>query len=130
MPLLGSPVGEGLPTSSAIFDPPSNDYDELDDDDHNDSLLPLPHLTPMPLLGGSSSYDMSDIQSRIYAAQIASVVARQAPQDRRQVVVGLAADLGHTKKSSSDDHASLEVSQEQRREFLEIVRLVQLCKVW
>lgn len=123
-------MGEGLPHSSAIFDPPSTDYDELEDDDHNDSLLPLPHLTPMPLVGGSSSYDLSDVQSRIYAAQIASVVARQAPQERRQVVVGLAADLGHAGGKGADFGAAEVVTQEQRREFLEIIRLVQLCRVW
>lgn len=119
MPLLGSPTGEGALSSSAIFDPPSDDYDEIEEDDHNDMLLPLPHLTPMPLIGGSQE---SDVHGRIYAAQIASIISRQAPSDRRQVVVGLGVDIGpRPNEDLSDDH---------RKEFLEVVRLTQLCQVW
>lgn len=115
---MASPIGEGLPPSSAIFDPPSEEYDDTDDD-YNDALLPLPHLTPMPLIGGSQE---SDIQGRIYAAQIASLIARQSPLDRRQVVVGLGADIG--------PRPGEEPTQNHRKEFLEVVRLTQLCRVW
>lgn len=71
----------------------------------------------MPLIGGCNE---SDVYGKIYAAQIASLISRQAPSEKRQVVVGLGVGPAPGK----------ELTEDHRKEFLEVIRLTQLCKVW
>lgn len=73
----------------------------------------------MPLIGGSHE---DDIHGRIYATQIASLISREAPSNKCQIVVGLGVDIGP--KPGQD------LTAEHRKEFLEVIRLTQLCKVW
>lgn len=89
------------------------------DDDEQQLLFPLPELTPIPLVGA----DTDDTSGRLYSTLIASMVSRQAPEENRTVVVGLGGDIG-----PRNDHES--VTKEHRRELLEVIRLVQKCKVW
>lgn len=128
VPLLASPVPTHLLnplSSSAYTSSGGGDYDDdgnfIEDGQDDTSFLPLPYLTPMPLLGASATEDGGDWGS-IYAAQIASLVARQAPEDRRIVVVGLGPDVG--------PRPGQEVELEHRREFLEVVKLVEASRVW
>ncbi|KAL8708714.1 MAG: hypothetical protein Q9220_006439 [cf. Caloplaca sp. 1 TL-2023] len=53
----------------------------------DDSLLPMTHLTPKTLLGGSNQE--RETIGQLYAAQIASIIATKNPQDKRTVLVGL-----------------------------------------
>lgn len=116
VPLIGNPIGTNNNTNLSSYY--SNDDDEDDDDD--ESLLPLPYLTPVPMLGGRIGMKDGETQGEIYAAQIASVIARQAPGDRRQVVIGLAPEL--------INHG--EITKETRLEFLGLIKLVQDTRVW
>ncbi|KAI9677685.1 MAG: hypothetical protein M1817_006640 [Caeruleum heppii] len=52
-----------------------------------DSLLPLPSLTPTTILGSAGS-DRETI-GQLYATQIASMIASKNPDEKRTVVVGL-----------------------------------------
>ena len=52
-----------------------------------DSLLPISHLTPKTLLGGSTSE--RETVSQLYATQIASAIVTRDPKEKRTVVVGL-----------------------------------------
>ncbi|KAL8743991.1 MAG: hypothetical protein Q9190_003711 [Brigantiaea leucoxantha] len=54
---------------------------------HEDSLLPLTHLTPQTLLGGSNAD--REIVGQLYATQIANIIATKDPQEDRTVVIGL-----------------------------------------
>ncbi|KAK9464932.1 hypothetical protein V1512DRAFT_249620 [Lipomyces arxii] len=80
------------------------------------SLLPLNRLTPIPMLGASSD----DIEGRIYAAQIASLICRQSPEERRLVVIGMA----HAHNPSDT------ITTSSRMEFIDILNLVGKCRVW
>jgi proteasome assembly chaperone 3 len=51
------------------------------------SLLPLAHLTPTTLLGGT--VPERETLGQLYAAQIASAVAKRNPEERRMLVLGL-----------------------------------------
>ena len=53
----------------------------------DDTLLPMPHLTPKTLLGGSSTE--RETMGQLYATQIASVIATKNPQENRTLLVGL-----------------------------------------
>ncbi|KAI4187764.1 MAG: hypothetical protein L6R41_002610 [Letrouitia leprolyta] len=52
-----------------------------------DSLLPMTHLTPKTLLGGSNQE--RETVGQLYAAQVASIIAAKDPHERRSVIVGL-----------------------------------------
>lgn len=52
-----------------------------------DSLLPMPHLTPKTLLGGSTA--IRETTGQLYATQIASTIATRNPQETRTVLLGL-----------------------------------------
>ncbi|KAL8993420.1 MAG: hypothetical protein Q9188_007333 [Gyalolechia gomerana] len=52
-----------------------------------DSLLPMTHLTPKTLLGGSNQE--RETLGQLYAAQIASIIAAKDPHEKRSVTVGL-----------------------------------------
>lgn len=71
MPLTGSAAGlveMTLPTASH-------------------GLMPSTHLTPKTLLGGGG--DDRETLGQLYAAQIASRLSLQSPEDRRTLVLGL-----------------------------------------
>lgn len=53
----------------------------------NPSLLPLAHLTPRTLLGGGG--EERESSGQLYAAQIASHIARKNPEEGRTLLVGL-----------------------------------------
>ncbi len=52
-----------------------------------DTLLPMTHLTPKTLLGGSNQE--RETIGQLYAAQIASIIAAKNPHEKRTVLVGL-----------------------------------------
>ncbi|KAI9879665.1 MAG: hypothetical protein M1830_007772 [Pleopsidium flavum] len=72
-------------------------------------LLPLPHLTPMTLLGGGDPD--REIMGQLYGTQIASAVATKKPEDTRVIVVGL----------------GLSKIEADREIFLDIMELVLKC---
>ena len=55
--------------------------------DYEDSLLPMAHLTPKTLLGGSTTE--REIVGQLYATQIASAIVTRHPEEKRTVLVGL-----------------------------------------
>lgn len=55
--------------------------------DDTDSLLPLAHLSPKTLLGGSTSE--RETVGQLYATQIASAIVTKNPEEKRTVLVGL-----------------------------------------
>ncbi|KAF3916046.1 hypothetical protein ABW21_db0203167 [Orbilia brochopaga] len=61
-----------------------------DDDDADDSLLPLTHLTPKCLLGASTSERQA--QGQLYAVQLVSLLAMRNIRETRTVLVGLGFD--------------------------------------
>ncbi|KAK9459273.1 uncharacterized protein V1516DRAFT_679464 [Lipomyces oligophaga] len=89
-------------------------YVEADDEDDY-SLLPLTHLTPMGLIGAPPD----DAEGRMYAVQIASLISRQAPEERRTVVVSLA-PMKYGQMTT----------EQQREMFLTIVEMVGECRLW
>ena len=66
------------PSFAEQYIPSSND---------EDSLLPIAHLTPKTLLGGSTTE--RETISQLYATQIASAIVTRNPEEKRTVVVGL-----------------------------------------
>ncbi|MCJ1276943.1 hypothetical protein MMC21_004751 [Puttea exsequens] len=54
--------------------------------DDDSSLLPMSHLTPKTLLGGSTSE--REIVGQLYATQIASAIATRNPEEKRTILVG------------------------------------------
>lgn len=52
-----------------------------------DDLLPMPHLHPKTLLGGSTSE--RETIGQLYATQIASAIATKDPQENRTLLLGL-----------------------------------------
>ncbi|KAK6338683.1 hypothetical protein TWF696_009495 [Orbilia brochopaga] len=61
-----------------------------EDDDADDSLLPLTHLTPKCLLGASTPERQA--QGQLYAVQLASLLAMRNIRETRTVLVGLGFD--------------------------------------
>ncbi|CAN6672544.1 hypothetical protein TRVA0_046S00848 [Trichomonascus vanleenenianus] len=90
-----------------------------EEDSGQDMLTPLPHLTPMPLVGGGGD---RDVAGKLYAAIVASLVSRQAPQEKRKVMVALGPGVG--------PRPDEDITKNHRKELLEVVRLVQQCRVW
>ena len=74
-----------------------------------DELLPLTHLTPRTLLGGSNA-ERENI-GRLYAAQIASAIATKNPDESRTVLIG----FGLSKVTAS------------RETFFDLLDLVTQC---
>ncbi|EWC43624.1 hypothetical protein DRE_01511 [Drechslerella stenobrocha 248] len=65
------------------------------DDDADDGLLPLTHLTPRCLLGASTPERQA--QGQLYAVQLASLLAMRNIRETRAVLVGLGFDVAeHT----------------------------------
>ena len=52
-----------------------------------DALLPMPHLSPKTLLGGSTFE--RETMGQLYATQIASAIITRNPDEKRTVLVGL-----------------------------------------
>ena len=74
-----------------------------------DDLLPLSHLTPNNLLGGSTSE--RETVGQLYATQIASTITLKNPDEHRSIIIGLGLDR-------------IETTREQ---FLDILELVSRC---
>uniref|UniRef100_A0A060SXD5 ARAD1A08514p n=1 Tax=Blastobotrys adeninivorans TaxID=409370 RepID=A0A060SXD5_BLAAD len=86
--------------------------------DQQVDMFPLPHLTPMPLIGA----DSNDIQGRLYASQVASTISRQSPEEKRTVVIGLGPDIG--------PRVDEPITAHHRKQLVEVIRLVEQCRVW
>ncbi|MCJ1455372.1 hypothetical protein MMC28_005727 [Mycoblastus sanguinarius] len=52
-----------------------------------DGLLPMAHLTPKTLLGGSTSE--RETVGQLYATQIASIIITKKPEEKRTILIGL-----------------------------------------
>lgn len=52
-----------------------------------DALLPMAHLTPKTLLGGSTSE--RETVGQLYATQMASAIVTRNPDEKRTVLIGL-----------------------------------------
>ncbi|KAI4171339.1 MAG: hypothetical protein LQ348_006941 [Seirophora lacunosa] len=72
------PLGVSNPTSTDQYLPSAT---------ADDSLLPMTHLTPKTLLGGSNAE--RETIGQLYAAQIASIIATNNPHEKRTVLLGL-----------------------------------------
>ncbi|CAF9928273.1 MAG: hypothetical protein ALECFALPRED_003989 [Alectoria fallacina] len=55
--------------------------------DDEDALLPMAHLSPKTLLGGSTSE--RETLGHLYATQIATAIVTRNPEEKRTVLVGL-----------------------------------------
>ncbi|KAI9697998.1 MAG: hypothetical protein M1836_004351 [Candelina mexicana] len=77
--------------------------------DTEGSLLPMPHLTPTTILGGT--VPERETMGQLYATQIATSIATKNPEENRMVVVGLGLD-----KIDGD-----------RETFFDIIELVLQC---
>ncbi|KAL8782550.1 MAG: hypothetical protein Q9213_005275 [Squamulea squamosa] len=71
----------------------------------DDSLLPMTHLTPKTLLGGSTQE--RETLGQLYAAQIASLIASKNPEEKRTVMVGLG--LSKVEASREDFYDTLDL---------------------
>ncbi|KAL8964497.1 MAG: hypothetical protein Q9197_006906 [Variospora fuerteventurae] len=72
------PLSVSNPTSTGQYLPTATSQD---------SLLPMTHLTPKTLLGGSNP--QRETIGQLYATQIASIIATKNPHEKRTVLVGL-----------------------------------------
>lgn len=81
-------------------------HTEYDDDGEDISNLPLTHLTPMSLVGGSNA----DTLGQIIAVQVASQVVKDSPTEVRTVFVS----IGRVNQEDYDD----------------VLEGVKLCRVW
>ncbi|KAK9480737.1 hypothetical protein V1514DRAFT_340784 [Lipomyces japonicus] len=106
IPLTGSPVQQYAFNTDSTGE----------DDDF--SLLAPSHITPTPILGASHD----DVEGHIYAAQIAALIGRQNPDERRLVVVGLPY-LG----PRTDNEI---LTMQARGLFLDILQLVSQVRIW
>ena len=76
---------------------------------NDDSLLPMAHLTPKTLLGGSNQE--RETVGQLYATQIASIIANKNPHEKRTVLIGL----------------GLSKSEASREAFYDTIDLVKRC---
>ena len=84
-------------------------------------LLPLPHLTPVALLGAGGGGQRESL-GQLYAVQIATAISMRDPSEARTVLVGLGLRKGANKGGGAKDvEAEAEVG---RDEFFEILELV------
>lgn len=97
---------------------PSNDYMDGDGEDGEMEETPS-HLNPRFLLG--SANDARGEIAQLYAVQIASLVVRQSPDERRMLLVG----IGLKGKLASDYD-----SEEARTLINEVVGMVDTCRIW
>ncbi|KAL2039122.1 hypothetical protein N7G274_008171 [Stereocaulon virgatum] len=76
---------------------------------NEDALLPIAHLTPKTLLGGSTSE--RETVGQLYATQIASVIVTRNPEEKRTVIIGF----------------GLKQYESNREVFYDTVELVEQC---
>ena len=76
---------------------------------NGNSLLPMTHLSPHTLLGGSTSE--RETVGQLYATQIASAIVTRNPEEKRTVLLG----IGLSKMETS------------REVFYDMIDLVQQC---
>ncbi|KAI9786904.1 MAG: hypothetical protein M1839_005135 [Geoglossum umbratile] len=60
----------------------------LPSDEEGGGLLPMTHLTPTTVLGGTGSSERETL-AQLYATQIASAIAARNPEETRMLVLGL-----------------------------------------
>lgn len=77
------------------------------------------HLNPRFLLG--SANDARGEIAQLYAMQIASLVVRQSPEERRTLLVG----IGLKGKLASDYD-----SEEARTLIHEVMGMIDTCRIW
>ncbi|KAL9075192.1 MAG: hypothetical protein Q9161_001878 [Pseudevernia consocians] len=70
-----------------------------------DALLPLAHLSPKTLLGGSTSE--RETVGQLYATQIASAIVTRNPDEKRTVLVGLGLSKFEARRESFYDTLDL-----------------------
>jgi hypothetical protein len=91
----------------------------LPDEDEEGMQNTPPHLNPRFLLGSSS--DPRGEIAQLYAVQIATLVVKQNPQERRTLLVG----VGLKGKIASNYE-----SEEARALILGVLDLAGECRVW
>jgi proteasome assembly chaperone 3 len=79
------------------------------DFEEEDGMLPLPHLTPTTLLGGT--VPERDATGQLLAVQLASIITARNKDENRMVMLGL----------------GLKDAELERQSFLELVELVGTC---
>lgn len=72
------PLDSPNPNFADQYMPSSND---------EDALLPMAHLSPKTLLGGSTPE--RETVGQLYATQIASAIVIRNPEEKRTVLIGL-----------------------------------------
>ena len=77
-PQIHVPLDSSDPNFADQYMPSGND---------EDTLLPMAHLSPKTLLGGSTSE--RETVGHLYATQIASAIVARNPEEKRTVLVGL-----------------------------------------
>lgn len=101
-----------VPLDSAHHVLLENSLPNIDEDEgevFDDSLLPLPHLTPVTLLGGAD--ETREQTGQLLAVQIASAITSRNKEEGRMVTVGL----------------GLKQKEMDQRSFMEILELVGRC---
>ncbi|KAI9799448.1 MAG: hypothetical protein M1825_004548 [Sarcosagium campestre] len=78
-----------LPT---VGDDPGLDFEDGENSNEIDGLLPLPYLTPKTILGGSTS-ERSTV-GRLLAAHAATMMIARDADETRLVVLGLGLEMG------------------------------------
>lgn len=81
-------------------------HTEYDDEGQDISHLPLTHLTPMSLVGGSNS----DTLGQIVALQVASQIVKDSPTEVRTVFVSIGRITGE--------------------DYNGVIEGVNLCRIW
>lgn len=131
---IGRMLSVGLsPSLSGVSRAMRQDLERMDGQPGNESnndvaeesdmhLMPASNLSVKPLIGSSSLYDSA---GPIFASMVASVVSKQSPTESRSIIVGLGPSLGP--KPGSED---FRITKTHRMQLLEIVKLVQQCRVW
>jgi proteasome assembly chaperone 3 len=87
--------------------------------DEDEMELSPPHLNPRFLLGVAN--DLRGEIAQLYAVQIASLVVRQSPDERRTLLVG----VGLQGKLAADGE-----SEEARRMIYAVLDMVGECRIW
>jgi hypothetical protein len=94
---------------------PTNDFA---DEDEGQEMTPL-HLNPRFLLG--SANDLRGEIAQLYAMQVAGLVVKENPQERRTLLVG----VGLKGKFASDYE-----SNEARQLINEVLEMVKESRIW
>ena len=81
-------------------------------------LLPLPHLTPVALLGAGGGGQRESL-GQLYAVQIATAISMRDPSEARTVLVGLGLRKGAKGEGAKEVEA--EVGRDEFFETLELV---------